>query len=73
MSVLDARGPADDDGRRGLALLEDLRAIGAVSPAGTLPPPDPEIARWVDDFCGTVPGQSVEYPIDEEPASSAAP
>ena len=44
VSVLDARGPADDDGHRGLALLKDLRAIGAGSPVGTLPPPDPEVS-----------------------------
>ncbi len=73
VSVLDARGPADDDGHRGLALLKDLRAIGAGSPVGTLPPPDPEVAHWVDDFCGTVPGQTVDHPIGEEPAPSAAP
>ncbi len=73
VSVLDARGPADDDGHRGLALLKDLRAIGAGSPVGTLPPPDPEVAHWVDDFCGTVPGEKVDHPFEEEPASSAAP
>jgi hypothetical protein len=73
VSALDARGPADDDGHRGLALVKDLRAIGAGAPVGTLPPPDPEVAHWVDDFCGTVPGERVDHPIEEEPASSAAP
>ena len=73
VSVLDARGAADDDGHRGLALLKDLRAIGAGTSVGSLPPPDPEVAHWVDDFCGTVPGESVDHPIGEEPAPSAAP
>jgi hypothetical protein len=71
--VIDTRGPADDDGHRGLALLKDLRSIGAGAPAGTLPPPDPEVAQWVDDFCGTVPGGKVDHPIDEEPATITAP
>ena len=61
---------ADHDGHRGLALLEDLRAIGASHPVGTLPPPDPEVATWVDGFCGTVPGASVEHPMEEPPAPS---
>ena len=64
VSVLDAEDLADD-GHRGLALIGALRAIGADAPVGTLPPPDPEVARWVDGFCGTRPGQSVDHPIEE--------
>lgn len=60
---------ADYDGHRGLALLEQLRVIGASEPVGSLPPPDPEIAAWVDGFCGAVPGASVEHPI-EGPSST---
>jgi hypothetical protein len=63
---------ADYDGHRGLALLKDLRAIGATQPVGTLPPPDPEVATWVDGFCGTVPGASVEHPMEEEPPANPA-
>jgi hypothetical protein len=59
----------DLDGHRGLALLKDLRVIGASEPVGSLPPPDPEIAAWVDGLCGAVPGASVEHPI-EEPSST---
>ena len=65
VSVVHVDDLADYDGHRGLALLKDLRAIGASRPVGTLPPPDPEIATWVDGFCGTVPGASVEHPMEE--------
>ena len=62
---------ADYDGHRGLALLKDLRVIGAAQPVGTLPPPDPEVATWVDGFCGTVPGASVEHPMEEPPGATS--
>jgi hypothetical protein len=54
---------ADYDGHRGLALLDDLRPIGATQPVGTLPPPDPGLAGWVDTLCGSVPGETVGNPM----------
>ena len=39
VSVLHVDDLADYDGRRALALLEDLRQIGAEAPVGSLPPP----------------------------------
>ncbi len=65
VSVLHVDDLADDDGHRGLALLNDLRQIGVEAPVGSLPPPDPEVATWVDDFCGALPGTSVDHPIEE--------
>ena len=74
VSVIDADDLADDDGHRGLALLDDLRVIGATRPVGTLPPPDPALADWVDTVCGTVPGATVEHPIEgSAPAAAATP
>ena len=67
--VVDVDDLADYDGHRGLALLKDLRVIGGSQPVGSLPPPDPEVATWVDGLCGTAPGASVEHPM-EEPSST---
>jgi hypothetical protein len=64
--VLHVDDLADFDGRRALALLKDLRQVGAEAPVGSLPPPDPEVATWVDDFCGAQPGASVDHPIEQE-------
>ena len=65
--VVHAEDLADYDGHRGLALLPSLRRVGATNPVGTLPPPSPDFAQWVDWLCGAVPGKSVEHPIEEEP------
>lgn len=65
VSVLHVDDLADYDGHRGLALLDDLRLIGATRPVGELPPPDPELARWVDTLCGSVPGTTVEHPMED--------
>jgi hypothetical protein len=67
--VLNAKDLADYDGHRGLALLPMLRRIGDSQPVGMLPPPDPELAKWVDELCGTVPGATVEHPIEEAPGA----
>ena len=65
VSVLHVDDLADYDGHRGLALVDDLRLIGATRPVGELPPPDPELARWVDTLCGSVPGTTVEHPLED--------
>ena len=68
VSVLHVDDLADYDGHRGLALLEGPAAIGAEAPVGSLPPPDPEVATWVDDFCGAAARHaSVDHPIEEPP------
>jgi hypothetical protein len=65
VSVVQVDDLADYDGHRGLALLKDLRRIGETAPVGTLPAPAPEVATWVDDFCGTVPGETVDHPMED--------
>ena len=65
VSVLHVDDLADYDGHRGIALLKDLRQIGVEAPVGSLPPPDPDVATWVDEFCGALPGTSVDHPIEE--------
>ena len=67
VKVLHAEDRADYDGHRGLALLANLRRVGATQPVGTLPPPSPELATWVDWLCGAVPGEVVDHPMGEEP------
>lgn len=63
--VLHADDLADYDGHRGLALLDQLRPVGESRPIGSLPPPEPEVAKWVDEFCGTVPGEVVDHPMED--------
>ena len=72
--VLHADDLADYDGHRGLALLGQLRAVGESRPIGSLPPPDPEVEAWVDEFCGTVPGGVVDHPMEDlEGSGSTTP
>jgi hypothetical protein len=47
-----------------LALLRGLTQVGGTAPVTSLPPPEPEVAAWVDELCGTVPGQVVEHPME---------
>jgi hypothetical protein len=65
LPVEDATGRALDND---LELLADLRAVGADRPAGSLPPPVPDLAAWVDTTCGSTPGETVEHPIEGEGA-----
>ena len=64
VSVVHVDDLADLSGSRGLALLAGLRRIGATEPVGTLPPPEPDVASWVDGFCGAVPGAVVDHPVE---------
>ena len=66
VSVLHVDDLADFDGRRALALLKDLRQVGAEAPVGSLHPRTRRSRRWVDDFCGALPGASVDHPIEQE-------
>ena len=50
-----------------LALLGGLRPVGDAQVVSSLPPPDPDIAAWVDELCGTVPGQVVENSMEDLP------
>ncbi|HET6968591.1 MAG TPA: hypothetical protein VFI44_09950, partial [Ornithinibacter sp.] len=69
VAVVDQRDREGEGGGEGvthaLALLDGLRPVGDTQRLGALPPPDPDIAAWVDELCGTVPGQSVEHPMED--------
>lgn len=69
VSVVAMRDREGEDGGEGvaqaLALLGGLRAVGGDRPVDSLPPPDADIAGWVDALCGTVPGQDVEHPMED--------
>lgn len=47
--------------------LSALRQVGESSPIGSLPPPTPVAAAWVDEVCGTTPGQEVSHELDGGP------
>ena len=65
VSVLDARGPADDDGHRGLALLKDLRAIGAGSPSAPSPRPTRRSPTGSTTSAARCRAETVDHPIGE--------
>lgn len=69
VTVSDFRGRdgSDKDITHALRLLPHLQAVGAPKPVGTLPPPDAAGAAWVDELCGTTPGQEVSHDFDGEP------
>ena len=71
VAVVHLRDREGDGGGEGvthaLALLDGLRSVGDTQPVASLPPPDPDISAWVDGLCGTVPGQSVEHPMEDLP------
>ena len=50
-----------------LALLGGLRPVGDARAVSSLPAPDPDVAAWVDELCGTVPGQVVEHSLEDLP------
>ena len=60
------RDGSDDDVRRAVQLLPQLRAVGATQPVGALPPPDPAVAAWMDQMCGSTPGGEVSHDLDAE-------
>ncbi len=56
-----------EDVTHALALLNTLRPVGDTQAVTSLPPPDADIATWVDGLCGTVPGQVVEHSMEDLP------
>ena len=67
VTVSDFRGRDDsDDVQPAVRLLSQLRAVGATQPVGTLPAPDPAVAAWMDDVCGSTPGLEVSHPFEGE-------
>ena len=66
--LADREGEGGGEGvTRAIALLESLRPVGGTRAVRSLPPPDAEVAAWVDELCGTVPGQVVEHPMEDLP------
>jgi hypothetical protein len=57
---------ARDDVEPALRLLPRLMAVDATRPVGTLPPPDPPVAAWMDEVCGSTPGREVSHEIGGE-------
>ncbi|TPG18145.1 hypothetical protein [Pedococcus bigeumensis] len=65
VTVSDFRGRgASDDVQPAVSLLSQLRSVVASQPLGTLPPPDPDVAAWMDDVCGSTPGREVSHPLE---------
>jgi hypothetical protein len=69
VTVSDFRGRgAVDDVATALRALADLRRVGAPNAVRTLPPPTPEAAAWMDELCGSTPGQEVSHDFDATPS-----
>ena len=67
ITVSDHRGGgASDDVRSTLRLLSRLGPVGATQTVGTLPPPRPDVAAWLDEVCGSTPGLEVSHPLEGE-------
>jgi hypothetical protein len=56
--------PAGDGLQPAIHALTALRRVGDSTPLATLPAPAPEAAAWMDELCGTTPGQEVSHDID---------
>ncbi|KRF22572.1 hypothetical protein [Phycicoccus sp. Soil802] len=68
ITVSDFRERPDGDGiRPAVRALATLRRVGEASPVGSLPPPTPEVAGWMDEVCGTTPGQEVSHELGGGP------
>ncbi len=67
VTVSDFRGrDGGDVVQPAVHLLPRLRSVGATQPVGALPPPDPAVAAWMDEVCGTTPGHEVSHPHEAE-------
>jgi hypothetical protein len=65
VTVSDFRGrDARGDVQPAIRLLSQLRSVGATQPVGTLPPPDPAVAAWMDEVCGSTPGREVAHELE---------
>ena len=67
VTVSDFRGHnASGDIEPAVRLLPQLRSVGTSQPVGTLPPPKPAVAAWMDEACGTKPGSEVSHELEGE-------
>ncbi len=67
VTVSDFRGrDASDDVQPAVRLLSQLRTVGTSQPLATLPPPDPDVAAWMDEVCGSTPGREVSHPLEAD-------
>ena len=51
LDVLDGDPPSGDRADHAVALVPQLRPIGATKPAQRLPPPDPQVVEWIAKTC----------------------
>jgi hypothetical protein len=70
VSVSDLRERPSGDGiGPAVRALSALRRVGEPAPVGSLPPPTSEVSAWMDEVCGTKPGQEVSHELDEGPGA----
>ena len=68
ITVSDFRERPDGDGvEPAVRALSALRQLGESTPVGSLPAPTPEVAGWMDELCGTEPGQEVSHELGGGP------
>jgi hypothetical protein len=63
--------PGGDGIEPAIQALGSLRVVGESAAVATLPPPAPDVAAWMDELCGTTPGQEVSHDMDAGPDGSA--
>ena len=61
--------PGGDGIEQAIRALGSLRKVGEGGALATLPPPAPEVASWLDELCGTTPGQEVSHDLEEGPGA----
>jgi hypothetical protein len=59
--------PSGDGIGSAVRALSALQQVGDPKPVGSLPPPNPELAIWMDQLCGTTPGQEVSHEMGGGP------
>jgi hypothetical protein len=70
ITVSDFRERPDGDGiGPAVRALSVLRQVGESSPVRSLPAPTAEVAGWMDEVCGSTPGQEVSHEIGGGPGA----
>jgi hypothetical protein len=70
LTVSDSRERPGGDGiEPAIRSLSALRQVGESTPVGSLPPPTPEVAGWIDEVCGRTPGQEVSHELGGGPGA----
>lgn len=68
ITVSDFRERPDGDGiEPAIRALSALRQVGESAPVGSLPAPTAEASAWLDEVCGTVPGEEVSHEMGGGP------